>query len=395
MSEKILIIDDDTDTLRLVGLMLQHQGYAITTATSGEQGISKAAMDPPDVILLDVMMPEMDGYEVARRLRSDPRTQPTPILMFTAKSLLSDRVAAFEAGADDYLTKPTNPADLQSHVRQLLERGSVKRAAIALAEAETTAGPATDTRKIGVLAARAGLGVSAVAVNLAAALQLRGQAEVILIELTPGQGTLGLDLGLPSPRGLSELLQSPAEDITPGRVEAALARHNCGIRMLLASDSPREAGLAGKTEQMEAVFRVLDGLAAYLVLDLGAGLRPWAATMLRGCDDCIVLTDAGPNTLQHTQILLGELAASGIALEDVRVVLNHRVRFDTQFPVADAEQALGHPISLTLRPAPELMLAATRRRLPGVLAMPEDPLAQQILKLADDLIEATGGHTAE
>lgn len=389
MSEKVLIIDDDTDTLRLVGLMLQHQGYSITTAASGQQGIAKAAADVPDVILLDVMMPEMDGYEVARRLRSDPRTHKTPILMFTAKSLLNDRVAAFEVGADDYLTKPTNPGDLQAHVRQLLERGREERAAATPAAAEPTAA-AAHTRKIGVLAARAGMGVSAVAVNLAAALQMRGQAEVIVAELTPGQGTLGMDLGLPSPRALSELLQSPVEAVTPERVGASLVRHNCGMRVLLASDSPREAGLAAHAEQMEAIFRGLDGLSSYLVLDLGAGLPPWAATMLRSCDDWIVVTDAGPNTLQHTHILLGELAALGIAMEDVRVLLNHRVRFDTQFPVADAEQALGHPISFTLRPAPELMLAATRRHLPGVLAMPEDPVAQQILKMADELIGAAG-----
>ena len=77
MPEKVLIIDDDIDTLRLVGLMLQHQGYEITAASSGEQGVAKAESERPDVILLDVMMPDMDGYEVARRLRKDPRTRST------------------------------------------------------------------------------------------------------------------------------------------------------------------------------------------------------------------------------------------------------------------------------------------------------------------------------
>ena len=76
-------------------------------------------------------MPVMDGFEVTRRLRADPLTRATPILMFTARSLLNDRVAAFELGADDYLTKPTNPADLQSHVRQLLERAREKTRAAA------------------------------------------------------------------------------------------------------------------------------------------------------------------------------------------------------------------------------------------------------------------------
>ncbi len=86
MAEKILIIDDDLDTLRLVGLMLQKQGYSIMAASSGPQGLQMAFENPPDLVLLDVMMPGMDGYEVARQLRANQQTANIPILMFTAKS---------------------------------------------------------------------------------------------------------------------------------------------------------------------------------------------------------------------------------------------------------------------------------------------------------------------
>ena len=122
MAEKILIIDDDMDTLRLVGLMLQRQGYEIVAANNGKQGIEKAAEESPDLILLDVMMPDMDGYEVTRQLRAMPETASTPILMFTAKSQLDDKVTGFEAGVDDYLTKPTHPSELQAHIKALLAR---------------------------------------------------------------------------------------------------------------------------------------------------------------------------------------------------------------------------------------------------------------------------------
>ena len=101
MAEKILIIDDDLDTLRLVGLMLQRQGYQIVAASNGTLGLG-AASEKPDLILLDIMMPDMDGYEVARQLRDNPDTKHTPILMFTAKTQLDDKVAGFEVGADDY-----------------------------------------------------------------------------------------------------------------------------------------------------------------------------------------------------------------------------------------------------------------------------------------------------
>src|SRR6266540_5454870 len=136
MSEKILIIDDDLDTLRLVGLMLQRQGYQISAATNGQQGLEKAFEEDPDLILLDVMMPDMDGYEVTRRLRQNPSTLETPILMFTAKTQLDDKVVGFEVGANDYLTKPTHPSELQARVKTLLARGSDRKANTTLAKDE-------------------------------------------------------------------------------------------------------------------------------------------------------------------------------------------------------------------------------------------------------------------
>lgn len=120
----------------------------------------QAANESPNLVLVDVMMPEMDGYEVTRCLRSDPQTADIPILMFTAKTQLDDKVTGFESGADDYLTKPTHPAELQAHVKALLARSSRWKAGPALAEAKPTF-------IIGVLAARGGHGVTTLAANLA------------------------------------------------------------------------------------------------------------------------------------------------------------------------------------------------------------------------------------
>src|SRR5512141_3237377 len=102
MAEKVLIVDDDVQTLRLVGLMLERQGYRILAANTGAQAIHMAHTDKPDVIVLDVMMPDFDGYEVSRRLRKDPDTTNIPILMFTARTQVEDKVTGYESGADDY-----------------------------------------------------------------------------------------------------------------------------------------------------------------------------------------------------------------------------------------------------------------------------------------------------
>ena len=189
MAEKILIIDDDVDTLKLVGLMLQKQSYQIVAANNGLQGLEQAENENPDLILLDVMMPGMDGYEVAKRLRANPLTANTPILMFTAKTQLDDKVTGFEAGADDYLTKPTHPSELNAHVKALLARTSKGKVATSPLPTEKRA------MTIGILSPRGGQGVSTVAVNLGGALRQATNADVIVAELRPGMGTLGPDLG--------------------------------------------------------------------------------------------------------------------------------------------------------------------------------------------------------
>ena len=126
MPEKILIIDDDVETLRLVGMMLQKQGFEILAASNGLQGIETAHDVHPDLIVLDVMMPDMDGFEVTKRIRSQAETLTIPILMFTAKNQVDDKVIGFEAGVDDYLTKPIHPAELVAHVKSLLARSRTR-----------------------------------------------------------------------------------------------------------------------------------------------------------------------------------------------------------------------------------------------------------------------------
>src|SRR5690349_13251952 len=116
----VMVVDDDIDSLKLIGLMHQRSGYQVIAANAGGMALQKAATEKPDVIILDVMMPDMLGYEVIKRLRANVETKHITVIMFTAKTLVDDKVAGFEAGADDYLTKPTHPAELDSRVQAIL-----------------------------------------------------------------------------------------------------------------------------------------------------------------------------------------------------------------------------------------------------------------------------------
>jgi CheY-like chemotaxis protein len=125
--KKILIVDDDPNALRLIGYALQKEGYEIVIAQDGQKALEKIETERPDLVVLDVMMPEMDGYEVCRRIRATSPTAHLPIIIFTAKSQVGDKITGFEIGADDYLTKPVTPPELFARIKAVLRRADRKQ----------------------------------------------------------------------------------------------------------------------------------------------------------------------------------------------------------------------------------------------------------------------------
>jgi len=120
--ESILIVDDEEDVLELVRYNLDKNGYNIDTATTGEQALAKARAKLPNLIILDLMLPGIDGLEVCKKLKSDTKTQNIPIIMLTAKGEEKDIVIGLELGADDYVTKPFSPKVLVARVRRILHK---------------------------------------------------------------------------------------------------------------------------------------------------------------------------------------------------------------------------------------------------------------------------------
>jgi DNA-binding response OmpR family regulator len=118
----ILAADDDEDILQLVSFRLGRSGYRVLQAHDGEEAVALALEHEPDLAVLDVMMPKMDGFEVVRRLRAEEATKTMPIIMLTARAQDTDVQGGFEAGANDYLRKPFSPKELRTRVQALLAR---------------------------------------------------------------------------------------------------------------------------------------------------------------------------------------------------------------------------------------------------------------------------------
>jgi len=371
MAEKVLIVDDDAQTLRLVGLMLERQGYKVVSANNGFQGVRSARVEKPDAILLDVMMPDMDGYEVTRLLRKNPETAHIPILMFTARTEMEDKITGYEAGVDDYLTKPIHPAELIAHLRAVLARRP------------TQAAPVIDQNRaytIGVLAAKGGLGVSTLTLNLGITFFQRAKRDVIAAEMRPGQGTWNTELSLNDADGLNKLLSMRPTEITPALVEKELVRIPYGIRLLTTTARSRDIELATHLDQYESILDSLSLLSRLLLLDIGTTYTPGIEKLLEACDEALVVTEPFPSTVHRTRTLIEDLIAQGFSKNKVLTVVSlNRVRADVQISLLQMQEIIKLPIAQVIPPVPEAAYQAATRSVP-ICQVPVSTLFTQQLQ---------------
>lgn len=385
MAEKILVVDDDVDSLKLIGLMLQRQGYEVIAANAGQPAIQKAYGEHPDLIILDVMMPDMDGYEVCRRLRAEPVTKDIPIIMFTAKTLVDDKVKAFETGVDDYLTKPTHPAELSARVKNVLIRSQQQRVSVAKPSEPASYGGLS----IGFLGVKGGVGTTTLAANVGAILAQK--ESTILADLRPGQGTLGLSLGFSRAQGLGNVLSArSANEITARFVDENTVTHNSGLKLLLSSTRPQEGRLVPAPEAVSAMLRGMSELAHYRLIDLGSGLNRATVQLVRELDQTIVLVEPNRVTLTVAREVMREIETLGVSAGRTSLVIFNRVQSSLQIPWQEVEQTLNHEVTAIISPAPELAYQAAEAGFPLAHFQPSSIVAGQISKLVEELIKRGG-----
>jgi CheY-like chemotaxis protein len=382
MAEKILVVDDDLDTLKLVGMMLQRQGYTIVAAINGAQALSKVPAEKPDLILLDVMMPDIDGFEVCKRIRSDSNYASIPILMFTAKTQVDDKVQGFESGADDYLPKPTHPAELLAHVKALLGRSRVSTT--------STTVPVKRARTICMIGAKGGLGTSTLAVNIAITMAARKQ-DVILLELRPGVGIAGALLGINKPSGLTALMQHNPNELSPQTVEKEIVGHPSGMRALLASVEPHDYALISQTARIEAIVTCLAALTQNLLIDLGYGLTEATAKLLMAADQVIILVEPMRHTVMMAKALMTDLETLGVAKSRVEFILVNRERSSLQMARAKIEEMLAQPAMGMITPAPELAYQSAESGVPIVARDANAMVSDQIRQVTDRIMAKARG----
>jgi DNA-binding response OmpR family regulator len=355
---RILVIDDDIDLLQMTRLMLQRGGHEVIVTVDGADGITKCQQMRPDMAIVDVMMPGINGYQVVRRLREDPATANIVTLILTARAQPVDRDAAMAARADDYMAKPVAPAELLKKVNELLSKHSQ-----AVMPAKLV---------IAVFSLRGGAGATTLAVNLGMAFQQAGR-RVCIVDLSTRSGHVAMQFRLQSKTSWVDLL--PQMNVLGAEhVEKVLLKHESGLSVMPSPFLPPVQPIDG--EALAKLLALLKSLFDAVVIDSSGTFDIIARTALGTSDFVMALMTPELASLQ-TALAMVRMFNTMSLPDDKIILVSNQVTPRAGLPVQSIEKALGKPIKVTV-PYEEAQATALGQGTPLIQSNPDAPLPAAI-----------------
>ncbi len=361
----VLVVDDDAALITIICQFLENAGFDTVWATSGSEAMEKAFALQPEAIVLDIMMPYMDGHQVCRRLRRDPRTARSIIVALTARSQPVDKITAIQAGADAYLTKPFQGKELVETLQEFLPDRLAKRS--------------PHSCQILHLRFKEGVGATTLAANLGVVLADRRHGRAAVVDLDLQKGGLSDRLGLTAEGSWVQSDRITADGLAP-----KFLLHSSRLSVLPSPRiKAREVALAPVAEALE----FLQGWYDFVVLDTPANLGTLASAVLSSSSLILLLLTPEPAVLRQAQASLPMIRQIVHAETQIWPIVN--MAQPRQEPFAkQVEQVLGLPAAAVLPWAPQECEQAVQTRNPVVLSAPGSALSAAIQELARDIRQA-------
>jgi pilus assembly protein CpaE len=360
MAGKIIAVDDNEINLKVVSTTLEQAGYEVTTVTNGAEALPLISKLLPDVVILDISMPIMDGYEVCSKIRENKKTSHIPVMMLTAHNALDDKIKGFDAGADDYLTKPFQPAELQARVAVLMRRSRQRTTKVDTSVEK-------NAKTISVFSLRGGVGVSSVAANIAAGISKVWGKNVALVDLSMAAGQAALLLNMSLRNTWLDLAHIPPEDIDKEVVDAVLLKSENGVHVLAAPRKVAHGQLVtpdGAGKVIETIKEMYD----YVVLDLASD---FSDLTLQGLDQSdLILAVLSPElaSVRATIAALDVFSELGYKEnKDIVIILNRTFEAGI-LPRKNIEKALKQPIQIFIPYASQPFIDSINFGVPIVLS---------------------------
>jgi DNA-binding response OmpR family regulator len=372
--ERILIVDDNESACRTLRLVFKKKGYEVETAGTGREAIEKVQGGSFDLVILDIMLPDIGGIEICQQLRSKPEMIDLPIIMLSGRTQVPDRIRGLRAGADEYVTKPVDLDELAARVSALLDR--TRR----LRQAQTVQGG----KVLGFMGAKGGVGTTTVALNAASVLA-RQEKSVIAMELRSDYGTFSLQLRKSPDENLGSLVEFDPAQITERELNKRLFSSPFGVRVLFG---PQEAHEFKQIEpdQAEAVIEGLAGMADYTVIDLPCYASSANKAALRRCDFVALVVAPELTCVMSGKVTLELLRSWDVSGGLVGAVVVNRAITARAMKLREIRSRLGCEIVGVVPPAAEACIAAQERGVPLVIYQPDSTAAVNLAEMTNRLV---------
>jgi pilus assembly protein CpaE len=371
MTIRILVVDDTDLNLKMVSAILLKDGYEVITARNGFEALEAIKASPPAMAILDVMMPDMDGYTLCGHLRQNSTTAKIPIIILTSLSGVEDKIKAFDSGADDFLAKPFEPQELRARVKVLLRR---------VLDLKIVQPNVVSGKVIAVFSLRGGVGVSMLSSNLAAAFTQIWKSPAALVDLAfaNGQSALLLDLSLRNT--WADLARSPADEIDIDLINSVLLRHDAGVHVLAAPRRPEDAeGITAK--HVQRAIELLRDHYHYIVLDLPHDFSETTLIGLDMADQILLMLSPETASVRCAANAMGTFEQLKYPPESITLVLNWSFK-GKGLPRSGIEGALKKELGVVIPYAEDAVVASIMYGKPSALKEPLDPLGAFLEDLA-------------
>ena len=389
---KVLVIDDDLNIQRVLVFTLKQEGFEVIVASDGEVGVEMARTSAPDLILMDVAMPKLDGYAATHKIRSAEGAGPrVPIIMLTSEGDVEQRVRGLRAGADDDIVKPFHPLELIARIRALLARSGGG------AGAKAGGDHATLGRLCLFYPAKGGVGTTTIAINSGIALAREMNRRTLLIDANLQFGDLRvfLDLGLDTASIVNAMTEP---DLDTELLRNLIVRHHSGLDLLLAPTSPEAADIVVERQRNDPgsltnVLGVARRLYDYTFVDMAKTIDDFNLQLFDEADLIFVVMTADLSCLKNVQLVLKTMDNLGYQRAKVNLVLN-RANAYTGINVKNAESVLGRSINYHVINEYRGAISALNSGEPFMSSRPDGPLGRSVSDFAREMDKLTVGELA-
>ena len=360
---RVLLIDDEPVFYKMIERALKPQGYELEYARNGLDGLRSVATFNPDVIIIDVRLPDMDGFEVVQRLRRTTRFAHVPIIFLSSQVELSDKLKGFEVGADDYLTKPFQPEELIARVGLLLRRSKALRIAL------PTDFNQHESNVVVVHSLRGGVGCTSMAVNLAITYRNIWEKPTLLLDADMTAGQIALMLNASPQNTVEELASQKIHELDDNMVHNITSHHSSGIDFIAAPTSPLSED--GFDENMwPTLLERLETLYDFIVIDSSHSFSNFSIYLLNKADIILLMLAPEMASIRVAISALSIYKKLGYSSNKIVPVIN-QIFSAAGIKQKQIEKVLNIPVKYVLPHVPVEFVRALNYGKPVVLGTPE------------------------